>query len=101
MSLAIIKSGSGDAGINTCDQFGSTPMYVACGFEMKETCLKLANHNQLDVHAIDTEMKETLLIAAAYTGMKEICEILLKRGVDKTIKNIDGDTALDVAKKEG
>ena len=82
-------------------RFGGTPLHVAAGFEMGPTCKVLANHPDLEVNAIDAEMGETPLIAAAYSGMDEIVQILLARNADVNVKNVEGDTALSVAQKEG
>ncbi|GAM26601.1 hypothetical protein SAMD00019534_097760 [Acytostelium subglobosum LB1] len=40
----------------------------------------------------------TPLHMAAMFGHKNICQILLENGADKTIPSIDGETAADVAK---
>lgn len=55
----------------------------------------LKNLNMQDSHG------STLLMVAAAYDHASICRILLNNGADPSIKNIEGMTALDIAKIEG
>ncbi len=51
---------------------------------------------------IDYQEKEgnTLLILAVYYGWEEIVQFLLSKGPNLHLKNKEGDTALDIARKK-
>ena len=52
------------------------------------------------VDAVNND-KHTALHFAAYMGKIQVVEELLNAGADKALKNINGDTALDLAQNKG
>jgi ankyrin repeat protein len=53
-----------------------------------------------EVNVKGKEIGETPLILASWKNAPEIVKLLLEYKADKTVKDTNGDTALDYAKKE-
>ena len=63
--------------------------------------IRLLIEKGAEVNKITSDLNWTALIAAAYCGHVDACEALLIRGADRTLKTSKGQTALDMAKKQG
>ena len=73
-----------------------TPLGAACNFGSYEAAEALCAHGaELDTRS-DYQM--TPLILAAQNGKTKICEMLLALGADPSLKDKDGETALDKAR---
>lgn len=53
-----------------------------------------------DLDVVEKEHGMTPLMVAAHVGSEEIVKVLLEKGVDKEIQDIDGLTAIDYARRE-
>jgi ankyrin repeat protein len=82
-----IKFGSD---LNVKDQYGSTPLIIACTFNKVNVAKVLINGGaDLSIKSADGS---TALHTAAFFCRQEIVELLLKSGADKTVKNNFGST---------
>jgi len=50
-----------------------------------------------DSNSRDKTKSKSCLIAAVMLGKKDICDMLLAAGADPTFKNVNGQTAYDIA----
>lgn len=73
------------ANVDEQDSMGRTPLSVACSLGYQPAV------ELLIARKANVNLKTTLLIAVI-SGRREICEILLRAGADKTVK-ADGKTA--------
>ena len=53
-----------------------------------------------DVNAVDSGEHFTALMMAAAEGNSEVVKVLLAEGADRTMKDIDGDGALEFAREK-
>ena len=78
---------------------GATPLCIACLNGNYEAAEALCAHGaELDAR---TNGQWTPLMNAAAQGSTKICKMLLALGADPSLKNEDGKTALDWARKKG
>lgn len=91
--------------------FGVTPLHaaVACGDALKSQVMaRLLIFRGADVNARQGtpgtqpgEVGGTPLMAAAQNGDPVLTALLLQAGADRTLRNGDGKTALDIAQEQG
>jgi ankyrin repeat protein len=82
------------------NEMGFTPLTWA----LAERSPELANlliEAGADVHSKDNVRGYSALHRAAEYGYLDVVERLLKRGADSSVRNFEGHTALELAKKEG
>ncbi|XP_078496583.1 poly [ADP-ribose] polymerase tankyrase-2-like [Lissotriton helveticus] len=84
------------ADVHAKDKGGLVPLHNACSYGHYEVTEMLVKHGAV-VNVSDL-WKFTPLHEAAAKGKYEICRLLLKHGADRTKKNRDGNTPLDLAK---
>lgn len=79
---------------------GAPPLHLAvrAGFA---SIVELLLQRGADADAREHSNRATALIEAARYGHVSVVEILLRFGADITLRDIDGHTALDVARKKG
>lgn len=73
-------------------------MFAATG-DNAETVELLLNADAKVINAVDTGEGFTALMHAAAEGQVEVVKVLLKYNADATIRDADGDTAQDFARK--
>ena len=80
---------------------GWTPLARACYDGSYEAAEALCAHGaELDARSdSQNDSQNTPLIFAADAGRTKICEMLLALGADPRLKNKDGETALDKARR--
>jgi ankyrin repeat protein len=90
-----------DAGadVNLPGAGGATPLIAACG--PYPEAVRLLLEAGADANVADTNEQFTALMYAATDGLSPIVDILLKNGADPSIKDVDGDTAADFARRRG
>ena len=77
---------------------GYTPLTIACHYGSYEAAEALCAHGaELDTR---NAYQNTPLILAAINGHPKICAMLLALGADPSLKDEDGETALDKAREE-
>jgi ankyrin repeat protein len=86
------------ANIEARDWLSWTPLMWA-SLRGREEVVKILLKYGADVNVIDID-KNTPLILAAWHGHKNVISLLLKNGADKRLKNIEGFTACDIARKK-
>ena len=84
--------------INLKDTAGRTALMYASSGPYHET-VEVLIKSGAEVNAVDGEEKWTALMFAAGEGQTEVVKVLLNSGADPTLKDADGDTALDFAQK--
>ena len=84
------------ADANLADINGRTALMFASSGPFPETVTLLLEKGA-DVNAADTHEGWTALMFAAGEGQLEVCQALLRGGADKTLKDNDGDQAIDHA----
>lgn len=85
----------GGANINAVDRNGKTPLYDAIRWCDDPVVLLLINRGA-DIHR-QFPGTGSLLHFAAENDMPSVCIELLDRGIDATLENKDGRTAMDLA----
>jgi ankyrin repeat protein len=92
MSLTLIRAG---ADVNAADSDGETVLLGATGnaLEVIEELLKKGANPNIQSKRFSGE---TPLHKAAFNGLKDEVEILLRYGADSTIRNNKGQTPLDI-----
>ena len=73
-------------------------MFAATG-DNAETVELLLNADAKVINAVDTGEGFTTLMHAAAEGQVEVVKVLLKYNADAAIRDADGDTAQDFARK--
>ncbi|RLN57702.1 hypothetical protein BBJ29_000433 [Phytophthora kernoviae] len=76
---------------------GDRALHVAVMFEMKEVVELLVESKDIELNALN-ESGQTCLFGGA--GV-ELLQLLIAKGVDPKIKDVDGETALSMAKELG
>ncbi len=86
--------------IDHVDASGRTAlMYAASGANRQTVELLLKSGADADV--VDNVEHFTALMFAAAEGQREVVQVLLEHGADTTLKDTDGDSALDFALQNG
>lgn len=96
LAIAARLSGAG-ADIFAADRDGVTPVTLAMGSSLEALKAILGGGK---VKALDP-MGQSLLHYAALSGRMAIADWLLSEGVDRSARNILGETAADIAEKRG
>lgn len=91
---------SHNAKVDFRDTAGRTALMYASSGPFQKT-VKLLIDAGANVNAQDGVEKWTPLMFAAGEGLLPVVEVLLLAGAESSIRDIDGDTALDFAKKKG
>ncbi|XP_029212832.2 poly [ADP-ribose] polymerase tankyrase-1-like [Acropora muricata] len=86
------------ADVNAQDKGGLIPLHNASSYGHVDIASLLIKHNT-DVNATDRWLF-TPLHEAAQKGRTQLCALLLAHGADPTMKNQEGQTALDLATAE-
>ena len=86
--------------LEATDKYGNTALMCAAR-EGKLDCLALLIAKGANLDATVDDNKRTALHKAAYCGHTPCVEALLKAGADASLKDRDGETALDRAKLMG
>lgn len=86
------------ANLNLQDHLGRTAMMIAARYNNKEVAQLLVDRTDLN---IQNKEGETALMIAAEDNDFEITQLLLDHKADKTIVNANGETAFDLAVKNG
>lgn len=84
---------------NLRDSFGDTPLHVAM-FQKDSEVVKLLLDYGYDPNAKTTGNGYTPLHNAVAANNADFARLLLKYGANKSIKDMDGLTALDIARRE-
>ena len=97
VARALIQQG---ARLNTVDQFGGTPLlYASEGGRRRIVEALLSARANVDLANEDDG--RTPLIAAVEEGHRRIVNMLLEAGASRSAVNKDGETATDIARREG
>lgn len=80
------------------DNDGETPLMIASKYGQVGIVELLVSGANKDAHTKYT--KKTALIMAAESGHEKVCEILLNNGADPHAEDVDGRTAMDLAKNK-
>ena len=86
------------ASVQIVDKKGLTPLHFAASGPFPET-VEVLLKNGANINAIDSLEHFTPLMYAAAEGNTDVVKILLKHGADKNLKDVDGDTAANFARK--
>jgi ankyrin repeat protein len=89
-----------DAKVDARDRQGKTPLLHACTGPFADAARMLIDAGA-DVNATEATENFTPLMTAAALGQKEVVELLIQRGADKSLVDLDGDTALSHATNSG
>lgn len=90
------------ADVNILNENGQDALMIFCenNEEDPKNIVSLLLKYGANANLVDKHNYSTLMWSCGY-GNKKIIKLLLEYGADKTIKNDRGQTALDVARKEG
>lgn len=97
--LAFLLLGRG-ARIDLADTNGATPLSAAVARGLTELAGALLRRGG-DLKAVEPETGRTLLHLAALNGHADMAELLLARGIDSSVRDAFGKTALDYAVAHG
>ena len=100
-SLEVVKylvENGADVDAMSGKQGRGTPLIYATANNQVEV-VKYLLENNANINLTTPYQNETALLWAVAMGNTEIVKLLLERGADQTIKNRDGDTVTDVARK--
>jgi serine/threonine protein kinase len=93
----LLKKG---ASVNARDSKGATPLHKAA-YRGDLTITQLLIKHGADVNARENMFGETPLHCAARSHALEVVELLLQHGADPSIRNINGQTPLELAQGSG
>lgn len=82
------------ANVNLRDNFGTTPLHVACGSN-KPDIVNLLLDAGADINAFDNDNESTATPIFLVEGNYELIKLLIRRGANVNLKNNNGDTILD------
>jgi len=87
---------------NADNNKGKTPFNIACEYGRTEIVKLLLNDERVNINKPTKEDNQTPLFYASMMGRTECIEYILAsgRGLDLTIKNQNGYTAIDIARKQ-
>ena len=89
-----------DIDVNLQDNQGYTPLINACFYNHKGVVEALLKRKDIDINNQGGPEKKTALHWAIEKGHLDIVRILIKnKDIDRTLKDKDGNTILDLAKK--
>lgn len=88
------------ATIDSRDREGKTPLVHAASGPYPDS-VKLLLDAGAEIDAVDSGEHFTPLMTASALGNVEVVKVLLAAGAKKDVVDLDGDSALDFAKKEG
>ena len=88
------------ANVHITDSMGRNALMYASSGPSPDT-VRLLLENKVDLNVQDTGEGWTALMFAAGEGLAEVVHVLLEHKADRTLKDVDGDTALDFARKNG
>lgn len=86
--------------VNQPDEKGFTPLILATYLGETNTVELLIDHGA-DINAQDPNMGMTALMGVCFKGSEDLAKLLVERGADTSLKNKQGETALDFAKRGG
>ncbi|CAG8575710.1 23410_t:CDS:2, partial [Racocetra persica] len=95
-----IISKKGSAITNQIDATGYTPLHYSARSGNLEICRLLLEHGA-NVNAVTPELSSTPLHRAAIINNSEMVNLLLSYGANPKLKDSDGHTPLDKARKNG
>ncbi|HCJ12379.1 MAG: hypothetical protein A2Y14_03230 [Verrucomicrobia bacterium GWF2_51_19] len=101
---ALLQKGFDPNAVWTTDTYPkveASPLQTASKIGSIECVRVLCDDPRTDINKADGFTGWTALMYAAATNRPEIIRLLLEKGADKSLKNKDGQTALDLAKKSG
>ena len=88
------------AAVDERDGSGRTALMYAASGPYAES-VRLLLEGRADPDLVDREERFTALMFAAAEGQAEVVRALLEHGSDPSLTDVDGDTALDFAAKNG
>ena len=88
------------AGVGDKDRSGRTALMYASSGPYSET-VGLLLENGAEVNRTDDVEHWSALMFAGGEGLAEVIEVLLSHGADANLKDVDGDTALTFAQRNG
>lgn len=88
------------ADVNKCDKYGRAPLLFASSGPYPET-VKVLLDNRADPNIADTEERFTALMYASAEGHIDNVRILLAYNSDPSLKDVDGDSAITFAIRNG
>ena len=86
--------------MNAVNPMGRTPLMFAATFNDPHT-VKLLLANGAMVNVRDRDERFTALMFAAAEGHADVVKLLLEHKADKTLVDVDGDSAADFARQKG
>jgi hypothetical protein len=83
------------------DVDGRTPLLMAALLGREEVVTMLLETNAVDIESKEFEFGRTPLLCAASRGNMEVVRLLQEKGADKSVRDIEGKTALMLATETG
>ena len=88
------------AKINLKSNAGETPLHVACGHRKFNAIKTLLTLSQVDIIDLKDNNGETVLFHAVKTDNLPLVNLLLLHEPNPKLRNLNGELAIDVAKKK-